>query len=131
MMSTTLSNVLTAAGFDHLAHPPTLKRDLALIIRLTRELRHAIAVIESCDMEAFLYPTGTAFDPKMMDNSFQEKRTRSIIWVWTPIPKVFRTMEMGLKRFKRADDRTRGMQSVQDILLRPKVVLGSDLDHLL
>jgi hypothetical protein len=133
MMFAALSNVLAAAGFDHLAHLPTLNRDLTLIAGLTLELRRAIAVIESSDMEAFLYPTDTPFDPKVMGNSFQEKQTRSN-WtnlIRTTTPKVFRTTEMGLKRLKRVDDRTKGMQRAEDILLQPTVVLGSDLQHLL
>jgi hypothetical protein len=103
---------------------------LTLLARLTLDLRRAIAAIEFCDLEVFLYPTGTPFDQKMMRNAFQEKQTRSVnvthlIW----IPKVFRTTEMGLKRFKRVE--TREMQLAEDVLLQPTVVLGTDLRHLL
>jgi hypothetical protein len=134
MIFATLSNVLAAAGFDRPALPPTSTRDLAQITGLTLELRRTIAAIESCDMEAFLYPTDTPFDSKVMGNNYREKRTRSISLTnltRNTTPKVFRTTEMGLKRLKRVDDRTRGMQRAEDILLQPTVVLGSDLQHLL
>ena len=123
VMSAALSSVLTAAGFNYSVGSPTLTRDLTLISKLTLEIRRAIAAIESCDMEVFLWPTDTPFDSKVMGMNFQEKRTVSTM--------VFRTTEMGLKGFKRVDGRTRGMQSAWDILLQPKVVLKSDLQHLL
>ena len=132
VMSTTLSSVLTAAGFDYPAHSTTLKRDLTLISKLTMEIKRAIAAIESCDMEVFLCPTDTPFDSKVMGKSFQEKRTITTNvaeLLWTPV--VFRTTEMGLRGFKRVDGRTRGTQRAWDILLQPTVVLKSDLQHLL
>ena len=132
VMSTTLSSVLTAAGFDYPVHSPTLTRDLTLISKLTLEIRRAIAAIESCDMEVFLCPTNTPFDSKVMGMNFQERRTvftNVTGLIWPPV--VFRTTEMGLKGLERVDGRTRGMQRAGDILLRPTVVLNSDLQHLL
>jgi hypothetical protein len=130
MISTTLSNILAAAGFDSLALPPTSKDDLALIAKWTLDLRRAIAAIESCDVEVFCYPTGTPFDPKVMGNAFQEKRTLSaIVMEMIRASKVFQTTEIGLKRLKRVE--TREMQRAEDVLLQPTVVLECDLQHLL
>jgi len=132
-MFTILSTVLVAAGFDHAVLPSTLERDLKLIVDLTLKLRRAVVVTESCDLEAFYFPFDTPFDANVMANNFREDPTRAvdINVIEGVIPKVFLTTEMGLKRLKRADDRLRGTPRVQDILLQPKVVLGSDLEHLL
>jgi hypothetical protein len=121
VMSTQLSAVLTIAGYRNLPQQFSdgLSRDLALITVCLLELRCAVrAKTVSNELEAFLHPFGTPFDPTSMQDSFGSScHGRMDV-------QVLCTTDLGLRRseakFIGVEQET---EFVEDVVLMPKVAL--------
>jgi hypothetical protein len=127
-VNTQLSAIVTIAGYRDVPQELSedLNRNLSSIVQCLLELRSAIREkLLFYELEAFIHPYGTRFDPNSMEDCFGSSRQP------TGNGQILCTTDLGLRRSEAKfinADRERETKFVEDVLLMPKVALLSVLD---
>lgn len=106
-----------------------LRNNLQWMTKSTLELRTAVQQqVSWSEMEVFLIPSGQNFDPKIMtDDSDNGRRGASSS---VSRGEVFCTIDLGLQS-SRSVTNEGGTGSIEEILLKPKVLLQSTVGEML
>jgi hypothetical protein len=128
-MATQLSAILTIAGYRDLPQEfsDDVSRNLTSISQCLLELRCAVREKTLFyELEAYLHPFGTPFDPASMKDSFCSSQPTS---GGMGNGQILCTTELGLRRSEaKFINIERETEFVEDILLMPMVALQSVLD---
>jgi hypothetical protein len=129
-LMTKASAIVTTAGF-HMRPKLTkeLKNNLQWMTKSTLELRTAVLQqVSWSEMEVFLIPEGQNFDPRIMTDDSDNGRKGASSSVNGGV--VFCTTDLGLMN-SRGVTNEGGTELVEEILLKPKVLLQSNVEEML